>query len=53
VRAALDESALRFFDRDAYRLLMSALRTGRVAVIDARNGKALDNPLLQRQLAQA
>lgn len=38
----------RFFDRDAYRLLLSALRQGKVTVMDARSGETVDNPLLGR-----
>jgi hypothetical protein len=34
------------FDRDAYRLLYTALRRGRVEVIDALSGDLVDNPLL-------
>jgi excinuclease Cho len=35
-----------YFDRDAYHLLLSALRKGRLSVFDARSGLELDNPLL-------
>ena len=34
------------FDRDAYRLLMSALRRGKLSVFDSRSKQELDNPLL-------
>lgn len=37
----------RCFDRDAYRLLLSALRRGRLALLDAQSGIEQDNPLLQ------
>ena len=43
---ALGGRGQRFFDRDAYRLLMAALRKGRLDVRDAMTGEPLDNPLL-------
>jgi hypothetical protein len=33
------------FDRDAYRIVLSALRHNRCELLDARDGVALDNPL--------
>jgi len=36
----------RLFDRDAYRLLLTALRKGQLEVLDAQSGLPLDNPLL-------
>jgi len=34
------------FDRDAYRLLLTALQKGRLDILDASSGKPVDNPLL-------
>jgi DNA polymerase-3 subunit epsilon len=33
------------FDRDAYRIALSALRNGECEIIDARGGAEVDNPL--------
>ncbi len=40
------DSKQRYFDKDAYHLLLSALRKGRFTVLDAESGCELDNPLL-------
>ena len=34
------------FDRDAYRMLMSALRKGKVELLDAESLAEMDNPIL-------
>ena len=47
-RAQLGQQGHRLFDRDAYHLLLSALRRGRLEILDVDTGKALDNPLLGR-----
>lgn len=41
-------SGQRYFDRDAYHLLLSALRKGRLTLLDASSGHELDNPLLRQ-----
>lgn len=43
---ALQQGGERLFDRDAYHLLLSALRKGRLDVLDAGSGGVIDNPLL-------
>ena len=45
-RQALEETSSVAFDRDAYRLIYSALFRGRVAIRDARNQQPLVNPIL-------
>jgi len=45
-RAQLKHIDEHYFDRDAYHLLLSAFRKGRLSVFDARSGLELDNPLL-------
>ena len=45
-RTALQQPAKTNFDRDAYRLLISALRRGRVEVLNAQSGEVVENPLL-------
>lgn len=45
-KAASREAARTVFDRDAYRLLMSAMRKGLLELIDATTEQAVDNPLL-------
>lgn len=52
-RATLLQAGQRFFDRDAYHLLMSAMRKGRVTLIDVYSGNRIDNPLLQPSQALA
>jgi len=42
----LQSEGARFFDRDAYRLLISAMSKGRVEIYDATTGEPLDNPFL-------
>lgn len=49
IAAVLAQAQPRFFDRDGYNLLVSALRKGRVTLLDAYSGQAVDNPLLERQ----
>ena len=34
------------FDRDAYRMLMSALRKGKLELLDAESLSTVDNPIL-------
>jgi hypothetical protein len=41
-------SGQRYFDRDTYHLLLSALRKGRLTLLDASSGHELDNPLLRQ-----
>jgi hypothetical protein len=45
-RSQLHAPGARLFDRDAYHLLLSALRKGRLEVLDAASGDPIDNPLL-------
>lgn len=52
IAAVLTQAQPRFFDRDAYHLLMSALRKGRVTLLDAYSGQAVDNPFLAGQFAE-
>jgi len=47
IQPTLKHAQPRFFDRDAYHLLMSALRKGRVTLIDAYSCEPVDNPLLE------
>lgn len=42
----LNKGTQRLFDRDGYHLLLSALRKGRLEILDARSGQSIDNPLL-------
>ena len=50
--SALSSATATAFDRDAYRLIYSAIYRGRVALQDALTGQPLVNPLLaQRQAA--
>ena len=52
VKDALSSPTATSFDRDAYRLIYSAIYRGRVALQDALTGQPLVNPLLaQRQAA--
>ena len=46
-RSALTASHRAPFDRDAYRLIFSALHRGRVALFDPRSGEPVPNPLLR------
>ena len=46
VTEALSKDAQRLFDRDGYHLLLSALRKGRLEILDAKSGQPIDNPLL-------
>lgn len=46
LRERLDQGGERLFDRDAYHLLLSALRKGRVDILTATTGEPVDNPLL-------
>ena len=51
-KSALSSPTATAFDRDAYRLIYSAIYRGRVALQDALTGQPLVNPLLaQRQAA--
>ena len=45
-QAALQEQPQTVFDRDAYRMLMSALRKGKLELLDAESLSAVDNPIL-------
>lgn len=45
-RAHLKHAPEQLFDRDAYNLLLSALRKGRLDVLDLATGDNIDNPLL-------
>ena len=45
-RTASHEQSQTVFDRDAYRMLMSALRKGKVELLDAASLSELDNPIL-------
>ena len=42
----LKKGCQRLFDRDGYHLLLSALRKGRLEILDAKSGQTVDNPLL-------
>lgn len=46
IRQRLAQGGDQLFDRDAYNLLLSALRKGRLEVLDANTGTPIDNPLL-------
>ena len=46
LQRAKSDADQRYFDRDAYLLLLSALRKGRFTLLDAASGRELDNPLL-------
>ena len=45
-QAASQEEPQTVFDRDAYRMLMSALRKGKLELLDAESLSAVDNPIL-------
>ena len=45
-QAASQEQPQTVFDRDAYRMLMSALRKGKLELLDAASLSAVDNPIL-------
>ncbi len=45
-RRRLNNGGEHLFDRDAYNLLLSALKKGRLDVLDAHSGAVIDNPLL-------
>jgi predicted kinase len=38
------------FDRDAYRMLISALRKGKLELLDATSLQSVDNPMLGRDV---
>ena len=42
----LKKATPRLFDLDGYHLLLSALRKGRLEILDAKSGQSIDNPLL-------
>lgn len=44
---AIADARTTLFDRDAYHLVRSALRRGRVDVLDLQTGLPIDNPLLE------
>jgi hypothetical protein len=48
LQRAESDAGQRYFDRDAYHLLLSALRKGRFTLLDAASGRELDNPLLMQ-----
>ena len=45
-QTASQEQPQTVFDRDAYRMLMSALRKGKVELLDAESLSEVDNPML-------
>jgi len=45
-RSALSPGMQQLFDRDAYHLLLSALKKGRVSLFDAVDQREIDNPFL-------
>ena len=47
-QTATQRGAQTVFDRDAYRMLMSAMRKGLLELIDAKRLTPVDNPLLQQ-----
>jgi hypothetical protein len=49
--AAMDHAGPAVFDRDAYRLIYSAIHRGRVALLDACNHQAVVNPLIANRVS--
>ena len=46
-REASQDNHQTVFDRDAYRMLMSALRKGKLELVDAATMQTIDNPLIR------
>jgi len=49
-RKASQDNHKTVFDRDAYRMLMSALRKGKLELVDASSMQPVDNPLIREHL---